>query len=244
MPPTQIQQVQTVVGSQSTVSLSFASLPAIGNLIIVSCAAWSNTAEASLGVTGIQDNQGHGFYSYIDEYDATGSNVHMAKYFMVVTASSGTFTVTLDPVVAAAVMALQLEEWHGCLADVVNVLRTQAKAEINSGTVVATGSYSVTAGDLTHASVTSTISDPTYTANGGLTMTQEETDNNTFQEISSAQRVESSTGTTTAQFTGSLVASGSVYGIIAAVFKPEVSGPPGPAFESIDPPLAMQQRMM
>ena len=86
-----------------TISDSFASLPAIGNLVIVSGGAFNGTPTFA-----VSDNQGHTYTTVANP--AGDSAIFIA--FAVVTASSGTFTVTATNGGQRSA-TLNISEWSG-----------------------------------------------------------------------------------------------------------------------------------
>lgn len=74
-------------------SISFASLPAVGSVVIVEIIHFATSAD----LTSVADNQGHGNYTLVKGTVAgLGNLVRAYIASMVVATSSGTFTITID----------------------------------------------------------------------------------------------------------------------------------------------------
>lgn len=78
----------TTVSSTTTVARSFPTLPAIGSVICV----FVSSFDANITTTTVTDNQGH---TYTKRYGLDAANTEHQCWTTVVTASSGTFTVTM-----------------------------------------------------------------------------------------------------------------------------------------------------
>ena len=74
-------------------TFSFASLPTVNDHIVVQVSGWHDSGFTMADVT---DNQGHNYLENVEAVSAAGQ-CSASIYSVKVTASSGTFTVTLDP---------------------------------------------------------------------------------------------------------------------------------------------------
>jgi len=84
-----VQGPVAVQGDDATsVNVSFASLPAIGSLVVVTAAVFGTPTLS------VSDNQGH-TYTEIAQLNNVPNTKRLAVWYVVVTASSGIFTVTV-----------------------------------------------------------------------------------------------------------------------------------------------------
>lgn len=213
-----VQKKQLNHAGVNTYVLSFNALPSIGNHLIVSTVGWDGTATSGFTCT---DNQGH---TYTQANAIQGDTfTRIAVFSTKVTASSGTFTITVDPTPnAASFGAIQIWEISG-LDPTAPVLRSTNAATITSGSAISSGVAAALTGDLIFGVVTAasaTSFDGTYTVGTGFTLEQELTDNTGSQEITAESRTCPSDGNYDATFTSTLTAtSTSKFCCIVCVFK-------------------------
>lgn len=91
---------EVISDAVATMALSFGTLPAAGNLIVVPHNGWHSS---NYTVTSVSDNQGNGNYTSIGTgvaYSGAATRAYQ-HYKENIGSPSGTFTVTVDPVQAA-----------------------------------------------------------------------------------------------------------------------------------------------
>lgn len=89
-----VQAKRQIVNGSASTTLSFDSLPTVGNLIVVIAA----TYLGNLGSSAVTDNQGHTYTQRgLIEANSGADNGDLSQYHTVVATSSGTFTITLNP---------------------------------------------------------------------------------------------------------------------------------------------------
>lgn len=173
----------------ATVAVSFASLPAVGRLVVV---VVSQDGSAP-GATSVTDNQGH---TYAQHVVSGGTGNRTAWYSTTVTASSGTFTVTATRTSGSSAI-------NACAVDCsapaassqydVSATNTGTSAAASSGTTAATA----VADSLAVAAMSNQGGlNPSTTGNeGGWTVAREQENGASFMVWSVVYKVLSATGT-------------------------------------------------
>lgn len=121
-------------GPFATTALSFVSLPAVGRHVVVLVSYYDGVG--GLGISAVTDNQGNG-YTKLDEA-SDGATCGASAWICQVATSSGTFTVTLDPVTSSGNFA----SWVLVEVDGLNLSPVLDKTGVANST---TGDASVTA---------------------------------------------------------------------------------------------------
>lgn len=219
MTPVQQRPIVAEYGTYSAyISDSFASLPAIGSVVIVTGAFHSS---ASVGL--IDDNQGH-IYTVLQ---TPNSDTVMYVAYCVVTASSGTFTVKAVNSMARATM--QISNWSA--------------SDLNTASLI--GNYSVASTGILSRNATTTVTGQlaiTAVSGNGSTGFGGDYNNppSTFTAmdeylasrctLATAYKTCGSAGTETAAWTGTN--SGDSYNSVLVLFMPAASSASDPAASS------------
>lgn len=83
----------------ATTTGSFATLPVVGNHVIVGISDYNASSE---GMDAVTDNQSNSYAEDADKFTASGARGAAAIYSCKVATSSGTFTLTIDPTGASS----------------------------------------------------------------------------------------------------------------------------------------------
>jgi hypothetical protein len=191
-----IQSGQATAAGASTVQKSFTSLPAIGSRVYVAVAVWSNALGDNVAVS---DNQGHTYTKRwgVDTSASGGLNGY-AFFDVVVSTSSGTFTVTADAGTSAD------------LTIIIGELSTAGSFDLVVYDSVSTGAVTVSKNITTTQDNTEIIAVQTndwgnnpadVAEGGGFTLDQEMTNNNTAAALYTAYRQGATAGTYTPSWT-------------------------------------------
>ena len=208
-------------GSGDFITVSFASLPTVGNYVIVVAATDGN----SIATDAITDNQGN---TYTQDASAPGSSAECAIHRSKITASAGTFTVKLNPVGTAAFQDLAIMEYAASAFDSTALVN---KTFIGTETTTATpttASGATTAqctiiGGVTHSGGTQTITP-------GATYTQILEDENATNMPINVESKSVAAGTYTADWT---LASATNSQTVAVAYK-EASAAAGVTYPELE----------
>lgn len=201
-----IVQSKIANGTGGTLNVSFDSLPTIGNRV-VACVVGADPVSVS-------DNQGHGTYTADSPGDESNFYTQIAS--VVVTTSSGTFTVTLTSTYGGAICVAEIADDEGL--DVQYAELTPAGTDPNVGP----SSSTTVANDLVIAMWGANAGSSTTT--GGYTELQEYDGTSSGLSLSVAYLVVAATGAQECTWTGSGVPS-SAWDANLAAYK-GVDSPP------------------
>ncbi len=191
------------VAANNTASLQFATLPALGNTVVVRTAVSTPLG----GVVSVADNQGHTYTSAVESPSVGIAKNVAGIWFTRVTVSSGTFVVTVSSsgLAASTYITIEASEYSGLASSPLDQTATNSGTSANptSGTTAATS----IANELVVPVVTA-VNFVTYTWGvpaTGYTERVLETDGLTWMPIEGAEKVVSSTGTQAATWTNGSV---------------------------------------
>jgi hypothetical protein len=195
---------KTATGFSGTTDGSFATLPSVNNHVVVCVSCYDG--DSGQGLSTVTDNQGSNTYAG----DATGSEATTGDCFAAiwsckVAASSGTFTITIDPVVASGLYAAWTAVEFSGLDTTThkdqtgNNNNTAGDANATAGGVnTTTGGVAVACASVSNSDTDINISDTPPT---GYTNIQFEEDALNVMGFASVYKVYSSSETSSATFT-------------------------------------------
>jgi hypothetical protein len=191
-------QVKEVTSTATSINVSFDTLPAIGRSVVVVAAIWPQ-GEAS-GAT-CTDNQGHTPTKRMGT-NGTGSSgtSSLAAWSYTITASSGTFTITVAGITNAGSVTIHLMEVNGTYHAGGYDTSLPAAATAASVSLTTTQPNCELVAFMTPDEVANPVN---VTEGGGFTLVEEQTDNNTASALYSATRTVTATGTYTPTWTWS-----------------------------------------
>ena len=157
--------------NDTTVVISFDSLPTAGHTVVVAVAGY----QVTWGAGDVTDNQSN---TYTLQVVQSSNDADCAIYTANNVNSSGTFTVTVDPS-ATVYPAMVISEWEG-----VDNTTPVDDSSNNSGTSTGPDTGSITASDAVVAVVTQASSTATITEDGGYTLIYEAENSSSQMPIS------------------------------------------------------------
>lgn len=137
--PTRVQSTgKGRVQSGASATLTFGSLPEVGNLILVMVEGFTQVGNG-WDAGDVTDNQGH-TYALAITRSHSNSNPCAAIYYTVVATSSGTFTITLNQTAGSDWTAGSAVEYAADTSWDSGSCLTQSAGATGTGTAIATGS--------------------------------------------------------------------------------------------------------
>ena len=121
-------------GSGSSVAFSFAALPAVGNLIVVSISVWNS---AGGDIASVTDNQGNPAATLAARSGLGNATRSLIYYFPNIKPSSGTHTITVTASAAGSaieVIAMEVNSTRGTLTRDQQVTAQQTSSSTNPAT--------------------------------------------------------------------------------------------------------------
>jgi hypothetical protein len=183
-----VQSKNVVVSGATSVQLSFDALPAVGNTIAVVCAVWAQDEGNNLSCSDNQSN----VVTARSGVNGSSAVAGLASWTIPVTNSSGTFTVTVSGMQAAGDMTLHIVEIPGTFHAFSYDAVVPAPALAGTRSITTTEPSCELLGFLASGW---TINPVVATLGGGFSTVRENTNNLTANDLFTASRTVTSTGT-------------------------------------------------